>query len=77
MLPLLRITGRDQRGGLFCAGIERDGPYAPILRRRLKGKTLRQIRDYCKERDWELELWDGFTWSVLEQSRELADPLRL
>jgi len=51
---LLRIVGPD-----FVAGIVRGGACAPILRKHLKGKTLREIRAYCAERRWTVEIIGG------------------
>jgi hypothetical protein len=48
---MLRITAPH-----FCAGIVRGGECAPILRKHLKGKTLREIREYCRARGWKLEV---------------------
>lgn len=53
---LLRVTWIDQKGGVVCAGMVRGGLCAPILRRHLKGKTLKQIRAYCEVRQWQLEI---------------------
>jgi hypothetical protein len=74
---LLRITGRDEYGRKFCAGIERGGACAPILRRHLKGKTLREIRAYCaeKERGWTVEIV-GETDASQRRGEELVQEQR-
>ncbi len=47
---LLRITAPH-----FCAGIERGGRCAPILRW-MRGMTLAEIRRYCARKGWTVEV---------------------
>lgn len=49
---MLRITAPH-----FCAGIVRGGGCAPIIRY-MRGWTLRQIREYCARKGWQVEVMD-------------------
>ncbi len=40
----------------FVAGIVQGGAVAPIIHY-MKGWTLREIRDYCQKKNWEIEVW--------------------
>jgi len=49
-LPLLQITT-----SYFCAGVEVSGRAAPIIRY-LKGRSEKEITEYCKRKGWKVEI---------------------
>jgi hypothetical protein len=52
---MYRITGQTDRGQRFCAGIG-EGMCAPILRKYMRGLTVRQIKALCAARGWTIEV---------------------